>query len=186
MIPLIDTYLRLFSEYEQQTLYKCTSVLSPFCRTFIDYREACSGFFGGQRSVVAMVWDQRVATTERCPPGGYFFRDRQFLEHEVTELIHCTEPKLRGSATPCETLLFMALRSLTRTMPFLTRRREDTEAHPLHRTPVLTISIYTSPRAVKLAVKSSFPYQGKVDREAPSTSSGQARRKGSLPSLSII
>jgi len=55
-------------------------------------------------------------------PLRYFFRDRQFLEHEVTELIHCTEPKLRGSATPCETLLFMALCSLTSTTPFLTRR----------------------------------------------------------------
>ena len=29
LIPLINTYLRLFSEYEQQTLYKRTSVKSP-------------------------------------------------------------------------------------------------------------------------------------------------------------
>ena len=59
--------------------------------------------------------------TELIHCTGYFFRDRQFLEHEVTELIHCTEPKLRGSATPCETLLFMALCSLTSTALFLTR-----------------------------------------------------------------
>ena len=48
LIPLINTYLRLFSEYEQQTLYKRTSVQSPFCRTFIARRD---GAVGGGRSV---------------------------------------------------------------------------------------------------------------------------------------
>ena len=113
-------------------------------------------------------------------------RARGFAVPRTQRLIHCTEPKLRGFVAPCETLLLMALGSLTSTTLFLTRRHEATEAHPLHRTPVLTISIYTSPRVVKLAVKSSFPYQGKVDREAPSTSSGRARRKGSPPSLSAV
>lgn len=27
------------------------------------------GFLGGQRCVVAMVWDERLETTERFPPG---------------------------------------------------------------------------------------------------------------------
>ena len=39
LIPLINTYLRLFPEYVRQNLYKRTSVKSPFCRTFIDYRD---------------------------------------------------------------------------------------------------------------------------------------------------
>jgi len=36
--------------------------------------------------------------------------------------------------TPCETLLLLALCSMTSTTPFLTRRRGGTEAHPPHKT----------------------------------------------------